>query len=328
MKIIALLPFKNEELFLPMYLASVRPVVDQIIAMDDRSTDRSRILLERSGATVYSNEETLSSGWAEFSIRQKLLDLGRQAGGTHFVCLDADEAFTMNVAPNLRSHIIRMQPGQKLILQWIALWKSCDAYRDDDSIWSRNFKDFIVYPSSVANHEYAFLGVGRTPGHAGPGQNVLFPTETGGVLHFQFVPWERFQIKQAWYRCSELLRRPQTACDINETYTIGLDDPDARTQVVPLSWLEGLPIPPRLSEAAPSWQLEQILHWFDMHTVEFFEPLQIWHCPILYREFIKRVGREPIPRVRPPIISRARHLIGRILPKALKDVYKESAGEP
>ena len=37
MKVIALLPFKNEEWILPTYLSNVLPIVDEIIALDDNS---------------------------------------------------------------------------------------------------------------------------------------------------------------------------------------------------------------------------------------------------------------------------------------------------
>ena len=30
--------------------------------------------------------------------------------------------------------------------------------------------------------------------------------EKGAVLHYQFSNWEAFQLKQAWYRCSELIQ--------------------------------------------------------------------------------------------------------------------------
>ena len=37
--------------------------------------------------------------------------------------------------------------------------------------------------------------------------------------------------------------------------------------------------------------------WFEQHTPEFFEPLEIWHIPVLREAFERRVGRRP--RARP-----------------------------
>ena len=41
MKIIALLPFKNEEWILPSYLHNTTKIVDEIISIDDGSIDNS-----------------------------------------------------------------------------------------------------------------------------------------------------------------------------------------------------------------------------------------------------------------------------------------------
>ena len=96
MKVVALLPFKNENWVLPSYLHSVTEIVDEIIAIDDGSIDNSAEILKDAGAKVYSSEKlkNFNSGWSEGSIRAELLKLGRESGATHYVCLDADETFT------------------------------------------------------------------------------------------------------------------------------------------------------------------------------------------------------------------------------------------
>ena len=166
MKIIGLLAAKNEENYLQIYLKNVLPIVDELIVIDDQSTDNSKqLLLDASDKIkVHSNEELIKSGWSEFNIRTKLLELGREAKGTHFVCLDADETFTNNFVPISKKIISKLEPGQKIVMQWLALWKSTTHYRHDNSVWSNNYKDFIVCDDQKIGHDYAFLGVGRTPG--------------------------------------------------------------------------------------------------------------------------------------------------------------------
>ena len=58
MKVIGLLPFKNEEYFLPTYLSNVTKVCDEIIAVDDNSTDNSRQIIEDAGVIVKAYEDT------------------------------------------------------------------------------------------------------------------------------------------------------------------------------------------------------------------------------------------------------------------------------
>ena len=60
MKVIALLPFKNEEWCLPSYLHNTTKIVDEIIAIDDGSTDNSVKILEDAGAKVYSSEKLIN----------------------------------------------------------------------------------------------------------------------------------------------------------------------------------------------------------------------------------------------------------------------------
>ena len=39
--------------------------------------------------------------------------MGREAGGTHFVCLDADETFTNPLIDNFKELLPQLQPGEK-----------------------------------------------------------------------------------------------------------------------------------------------------------------------------------------------------------------------
>ncbi len=306
MKIIALLPVKNEGWILPTYLSSVKKIVDKIISIDDGSTDNSKKILQNAGALVYENKKIVKSGWAEHSIRQKLLQLGREHGGTHFICLDADEIFSENFIKNGRQSIKNLKPGQKLFFRWVNLWKSTQEYRNDSSPFGKVIKDFIFCDDKNSLHDYAFLGVGRTPGKASPEKSIFWPEKEGVIIHFQFSAWKMTQLKQAWYRCSELIKADRNVKRINNTYAISLDNPTAKLSPIPPKWLDGIELPKNIPQT--SWHLDKILDWFDEYGIEFFEPLQIWHIPELHDEFIKRESREPKIKIYPKWLVRLNNI--------------------
>ncbi len=306
MKIVTLLPFKNEEWILPTFLSNVKPVSDAIIALDDNSTDNSANILKNAGVTVLSlNSELKPKEWSVSKThRDILLQKGREIGGTHFIMLDADETFTTNFLSNARQIISELKPGQKLAMQWLALWKSYDHFRHDNTPWSNNWKDFIICDSPELSYSWDGISshtVGRTPG-SNANTWMHLPSEYGAVLHYQFSLWNTFQLKQCWYKCCELVvRGKENANSINSTYSITLMDENVGLQKMPIEWTQDIPIP-NLPNNDLNWEekyfvrkdlLPAIYKMFDDHGVEYFENLQIWHIPQLYNKFLEKLKRQP-----------------------------------
>lgn len=289
-RVMALLPFRNEAHVLPSYLSTVVPLVEKIIAIDDGSTDSSGEIMKRAGADVYSwDKERMKFGWAELSIRQKLLELGREAGGTHFFVLDADETFTRPFIKVSNKVLQQLEPGQKILMQWLAIWKSVDHYRDDNSVWSNNYKDFIFRDDGKSNYPEIWMHTPRTPGRfANHDQDLMLNPKYGAVMHFQFSNWDTFQIKQCWCRMSEHIKDSSITQDINNKYKITLDD-DATVTPLLDGWNDGVKLP-KVSyqdDVYSFWRLKEIENWFEMHGVDFFRKLDIWHVPQI-REVAKR----------------------------------------
>ncbi len=295
MKIVALLPFKNEEWCLPSYLHNTIKVVDEIIAIDDGSTDNSLKILEDAGAKVYSSEKlrNFNSGWSEGSIRAELLKLGRESGGTHFVCLDADESFTNNFVEISKKSISELRPGEKIAMQWLALWKSYTHYRHDSTVWSNNWKDFVVADSpELTYNSKQHMHLGRTPlgnHESGKSHWISYPPNYAAVMHFQFSVYNNFQLKQSWFRCSELIQAPGTESAINAKYSITLLDQGVGLQEMPKEWYDGVPFP-TVDNFDPEWNedkflrkdlLPGIMKYFDDYGVDYFKDLDIWHIPQL-----------------------------------------------
>lgn len=296
MKITALIPAKNEELLLHICLNSIKSFVDEVIIYDDNSIDSTAKIAHDHGAIVIKGNYTSDSGWPEYEIRERLLSEARSRGATHIIALDADEAVTPKFAEVAKDYLRQLSPGDTLSMRWITLWKNSNQERVD-GIFKDLYKNFAYCDDKKAHHQYAFLGVGRTP-HSPSGRNLTVEYNLGGILHFQYASWERVQIKQAWYRCSELIKGDRSARRINNTYSTTLDGEHLTTTPLKADWLVELP---QENKYLPDlqWQYQEILEFFQTHGVVFFEPLQIWHIVKLNEIFLERVGREPKPKTFP-----------------------------
>lgn len=299
MKIIALFPAKNEEWILRSTLPPLLSIADEVVVLDDGSIDRTADIVRELGGHILKLEDRAEKVVDMSRRRMALLEEGRKRGGTHFIWLDADEVFSANFLPQARQVIGELKPGEKLLLRWVALWKSPRAYRDDGSVYSNIYKDFAVCDDPSTGFNKKFLSESRTPGPFGEVKRI--DESRGVVLHFQFAAWERNLMKQAWYRCSELVEGSRSARRINNTYAITLDDETAGTKPVPDKWIEGLDLN-RDFTGFYDWHFKAIMAFFDTYGIEFFEPLQIWHIKELEREFVKRAGRQPKSKVFHPLL--------------------------
>jgi len=224
----------------------------------------------------------MSYGWAELGIRQKLLDLGREAGGEYFVVLDADEAFTNPFNQIGRKIIQKLEPGQKMILKWLAMWKSVEHYRDDDSVWAKNYKDFIFRDDKKLEYPKIWMHTPRTPGrYASEELDLNLNAKYGAVMHFQFSDWDAFQIKQAWYKISELIKEPNNIENVNNKYKITLDDSNVLVSSLLSEQYKNITLPnfSYKKNYEDYWRYKDIKYWFEKHGVDKYAKLDIWHIP-------------------------------------------------
>lgn len=294
MKIVALLPVKNEAWILPTYLSSLLDVVDHIIALDDNSTDETKKLLTHEKVTVLKNNLVSENFVNMGQRRKKLLRAGRAIGGTHFICLDADEAFSKNFAKNARTLISQLELGQRMTLRWVHFWKNSQQYLNDErSAQGYIWKDFIFCDDGISDFDEKFLSEGRTPG--GWGTPLQLTESQGVVLHFQFLNGEAMHYKHAWYRCQELIEGSRGARRINATYVVNYDnDNQLKTAPIPPQWVEDLVFPMNTNPII--WHRDQIISDFKKYGVSYFEALDIWGLPLLHEYFVKEMERTPVPK--------------------------------
>ena len=294
MKVIALLPVRNEAWVLPHSLACLSAFCDVILVNDQDSEDESREICRRFPKVVLiASSERLVCEQA----RWQLLDAARDYEGCNVLwCTDADELMPPVLARRfIDAYRDDLKPGTVVECLYYHLWHRADRYRTGGYPYAPYWKELGLRDDRRMDFERTRrlpLHEPRVPlgGATGRLQAPDLP-----VLHLQWLLAERNQMKQAWYRCREWLDGLKTAAAINEFYSRTLPDPGVRTEEVPAAWIEGVTFPDLAVDRLPSWQERDILGWFEAQTPGFFEPLEIWHIGVLHDQFRRRVGRSPRP---------------------------------
>ncbi len=173
-------------------------------------------------------------------------------------------------------------------MHWVALWKRYDRYKNDKTVWSNNYKDFIFKDDGKTKFPDIWMGVPRTP--TSGWKEIKLENNMGCVLHLQFVNWKHFQIKQCWYRCSELVGKKGTVDEINKKYSITIDPNKHKnkymnkyfeyktTKKIDNTWFDISSLPEVSNIYKDNqWRLDQINNWFNKYGVDYFKDLDIFH---------------------------------------------------
>jgi hypothetical protein len=299
------MPVKNEIDVLPITLNTISQYCDQIIIADQMSTDGSRELYKKfPKVTVIDNPREGHSN----QVRWDLLKKAREYGDSNLIlCLDADEYIPVDIFKNFLNET-EFNIGDSFRFPWIQLWKS-EEYFNNTGVWYKNYQRAAWIDDGKTNYDSQIIindHTSRVP------QDFLKNCKrlTIPLIHLQWIFWEKTQYKQALYRCTELVKKPKDFIHINSSYSHSLDSSPSKLSPTPKEWIidygPGVQIPKK-----DSWHKLEIYKLFDIHGIEFFEPLEIWHIEDLKNEFVKRVQREPVSRR------------GKILYKIIKDIkYK------
>ncbi len=297
MKVIALLPVRNEAWVLEHSLSCLSAFCDVVIVSDQGSTDGSQEICRRFPKVhLLETPRGQTTDLLPKHARWRLLDAARQYDGNNLLwCTDADELISpASVRTFLAAHAGELIAPRAIQCRYIHLWKRMRRFRHDLSPYGPKWKvvavvddrrmDYPRDPGAPPLHEP------RTPMDIDP--HVLSAGDLH-LLHLQYAAWQRNQMKQAWYRSLEQLDGRATAAEINEKYGITMSPFFSRTKPVPPAWLDGLTLPSERVDDEPGWHDAEMLRLFDERGIEFFEPLQIWHLRRLRDEFRRRTGRDP-----------------------------------
>lgn len=294
MKLVALVAFRNEAWCLETLMSSLKGNVNLVIGLDDGSTDSSaEIFQDYGGMRLTSDTVRPYSQGGEYDFRTLLLAKGRSVGGTHFICLDADEAISCHWGESARSAVAELRPGEALEMQWATLWGSLSDRRVDSGPWFPGYKDFVFCDEPSLKYESGLMHLPRTP--VGDHARKYLSPEDGVILHYQFADHQRVAVKQAWYRCIEWINETATARRINMKYSHEWLDKDQQVQSIPEEWSRCLVVPNPVFDPQDDWRYLEVVAWFAKYGIEFFEKLDIWRVQGFLESFRLITGREPKP---------------------------------
>jgi hypothetical protein len=311
MKVIALLPVRNEAWVLRHALSCLSAFCDVVLVGDQDSDDESRAI-SRSFPKVHliESREALICEQA----RWLLLDAARGYDGDNLLwCTDADELVSPGaVNAFLATNRDALVPGTTIETGYVHPWARIDRHRVNSYAYGPHWKAVALVDDRRVDYdrgERLPLHQPRVP----DGALARLRATDVHVLHLQWLLTRRTQFRQAWYRCREFLDGGKTAAQINARYAITLPDLSLRTAPTPAEWIDGLTFPDLSVDREPTWQERDVFRWFDERTPRFFEPLEIWHVPELREAFRRQAGRDPRPdrSYRPPWPARAGRLARR-----------------
>ena len=314
MKIIAMMPTRNEDWVIEHSLASLSGFCDVILIGDRQSDDATRAICARFPKAVIVDAPI------ESRIREQrwqMLDAARGYDGHNLLwATDADELLSPAAANALlERERHRLVPGTAVECRYYQLWNHVTRYRDDLSDYAPQWKQVGFVDDRRADFDRADANALHEPRVPAGADAPVLQAASLHLLHLQWVIPDRNQMKQAWYRCREWLDGGRTARMINERYAMTFPNPRARTTALPREWVEDLTMPGADADRVISWHQRDIIKWFDEFGIERFEPIEIWFIPMLRDEFRRRVGRSPRPdrSYRPPWPVRARQFGRRLV---------------
>ena len=288
MRLIGLMLARNEDWIVGMSARVALQWCNRLVVLNHASTDGTGAILEdlkrAHGERVMVCDWQGKGVWDEMDARQRTLEIGRKLGGTHFAIIDADEVPTANVLPQLRYWFKALSPAQRLDLPMIPIWRSHLQHRADDCVWTRahitlGFQDAPGLAWRADEDGYCH--------HARAPRGCLHATQAskpldrskGGVMHLQWMSWERVLAKHRWYKMAERLRWPnrEPVEVVDARYDQALDETGIKLERVPAEWWENYAnIIHHVDPDRVPWHVRECERMMAEHGEKPFEGLNLW----------------------------------------------------
>lgn len=224
MKLVAIMPVRNESWILGLTLRAALMWCDEVVVLDHASTDGTGDVIHEVQMECLRRVTDLyvEGEWAEMQHRQMMLEEARKLGATHIAMIDADEILTGEMVAEGNDFIrmtIQTMPDRAILqLPGYNLRDGIDQYHAS-GVWSHRW-------FSTAFKDAPDLGWSGDKFHQRePGPRILTPYRPvqqgqGGALHLWGASERRLIAKHALYKITERLRWPnKPAAEIDRMYS-------------------------------------------------------------------------------------------------------------
>ena len=217
MKLIAIMPARNEAWILGLSVRQALKWCDALILYNHASTDNTAAVLDGidAGRLVVVKDDRPQ--WNEMQHRQYLLQAARMYGATHLAMIDADEVLTENLVPDIRDMVADLPSGSMLQLPGYNLRAGMRYHAN--GMWSNRWFS-LAFLDNLAAHWDGDRFHHREP--AGLEWHMRRPVRQGygGVLHFWGAVERRLRAKHCSYKMTERIRWPhRLVSDIDRMYS-------------------------------------------------------------------------------------------------------------
>ncbi|MBC7475218.1 MAG: glycosyltransferase, partial [Candidatus Sericytochromatia bacterium] len=282
-KIVGLVPARNEANNIAQCLKALSLYTDAIVYLDDVSVDNSLEIVESLINECNIEKIIKKTEWFkdEQGDRNKLLQAGREIGGTHFIVIDADEMLTSNFLENnlLRDTLMKLKVGERIRTPWITPWRNINQY----IALSWSVLEFAFCDDGKCSYSSSYNHSPRVPRnlighHIMIGETDIQGDYTFGLLHFNIIDWNNLMIRSAWSKCLERTKEPEKSItEINATYNNEIYN-NKNNLILPMkdNWLEYDFFDGSVYFLPNKFKKEQVEEWLSAYGREYFSGLDIW----------------------------------------------------
>jgi len=277
-KLINILPARNEAWVIGASLRALMHWVDEAIVLVHASTDATLEICHEAAAEYPGRIRILvepEATWRERAHRQRLLEAARDRRATHISTLDADEILTGDLLPTIRERIQATPFSRHAGIKMFNLHRSLDCYRSDKGIWGAQAGTMVAFTDSP---DLSWQSDGYDHHHRHPhGSRYWRKITEGGIMHLQFASWRRLTAKHAWYKMTERVRWPRKPVEeIDKLYSMALDESGKETEPCPAEWWAPYADLPAIDLNAEPWQEAECRRMFERYGPEAFEGLNLF----------------------------------------------------